>query len=96
MSFVPAPQQANTANNAKSSNAVNSNQPPPLEAEKEDNDLFNLRTFDVYWVEKESLMYKDGISKVSDHSESTWSSYLQECELSMYHLLCMGILETSL
>ena len=26
--------------------------------------IFKLRTFDVYWVERESLMYKDGLTKV--------------------------------
>jgi ATP-dependent RNA helicase DDX60 len=25
---------------------------------------FRLRTFDVFWVEKDALMYKDGIAKV--------------------------------
>ncbi len=68
MSFVPAPQQANTAN-AKNTNAVTSTQPPPLEAEpsqQSDNDLvFKNRTFDVLWIERSALMYKDGLSKVS-------------------------------
>jgi hypothetical protein len=26
--------------------------------------IFKLRTFDVFWVEKDSLMYKDGLAKV--------------------------------
>jgi hypothetical protein len=26
--------------------------------------LFKLRTFDVYWVEKSALMYRDGFDKV--------------------------------
>ncbi|KAL7569391.1 hypothetical protein ACA910_010476 [Epithemia clementina (nom. ined.)] len=29
-------------------------------------DIFKLRTFDVYWVEKYALMYKDGIAKTFD------------------------------
>jgi len=26
--------------------------------------LFKMRTFDVYWVDKHALMYRDGIAKV--------------------------------
>ena len=26
--------------------------------------IFKMRTFDVYWVEKHALMYKDGYAKV--------------------------------
>jgi hypothetical protein len=29
-----------------------------------DEDMFKLRTYDVFWVEKDSLMYKDGLAKV--------------------------------
>ena len=72
MSFVPAPQQANAASN----NASNSNVPPPsaavatgapatATAELSDLErLFKIRTFDVFWVEKHALMYRDGIAKV--------------------------------
>jgi hypothetical protein len=72
MSFVPAPQQANAAgaNNAPPSN------PPPVNssiaaaaaaAPESDMDLvFKLRTFDVYWVDKSALMYRDGIDKVGE------------------------------
>ena len=67
MSFVPAPQQASTAN-AKSSNAVTSSNQASAQQEADasnDNDfMFKMRTFDVFWVEKHALMYKDGISKV--------------------------------
>merc|ERR1711957_245746 len=28
--------------------------------------IFKRRTFDVYWVEKKALMYKDGIDKTFD------------------------------
>lgn len=69
MSFVPAPQQASAANANKSSNAVVPSQEPALTAETpgQDNDfMFKTRTFDVYWVEKSALMYKDGIAKTFD------------------------------
>lgn len=60
MSFVPAPQQANSANASivKDPNAA-------AAAEVSDQELlFKMRTFDVYWVEKNALMYRDGIAKV--------------------------------
>jgi hypothetical protein len=66
MSFVPAPQQASAAT-AKSSNAVTSNQLSSQEADAQDNEaVFKTRTFDVLWVERSALMYKDGISKTFD------------------------------
>ena len=67
MSFVPAPQQANAANainNApiNSTTAAAANAEAPLS----DYDLkFKIRTFDVFWVDKTALMYRDGIAKVS-------------------------------
>lgn len=66
MSFVPAPQQANAAGNNNAPNTVNSSTAAAAaETETTDKDLlFKLRTFDVYWVDKEALMYKDGIDKV--------------------------------
>lgn len=66
MSFVPAPQQANAAGNNNAPNAVNSTTAAAAaDTEQTDKDLlFKLRTFDVYWVDKEALMYKDGIDKV--------------------------------
>jgi len=76
MSFVPAPQQANAASNAtQSSNNAAAAAPggtvttaPGPAPEISDLDrLFKLRTFDVYWVEKHSLMYRDGIAKVRYH-----------------------------
>jgi hypothetical protein len=67
MSFVPAPQQANAANPS----TQNANQVtaaigiPPAVPEMSDQELlFKMRTFDVFWVEKKALMYKDGIAKV--------------------------------
>ena len=75
MSFVPAPQQANTANaNNSSANASNYavtsssavTPSPEGDANAGDNDfVFKNRTFDVLWVDRAALMYKDGINKVS-------------------------------
>mmetsp|Transcript_88324 Transcript_88324/g.254816 ORF Transcript_88324/g.254816 Transcript_88324/m.254816 type:complete len:1259 (+) Transcript_88324:237-4013(+) len=71
MSFVPAPQQANAAgaNNAPSSNnqVTTSNGAAAAAQDASDGDaLFKMRTFDVYWVDKSALMYKDGIDKTFD------------------------------
>jgi hypothetical protein len=72
MSFVPAPQapSSSNANNngqvTKANGAATSGAVTPEPAEVSDYDLlFKLRTFDVYWVEKKALMYKDGFDKVS-------------------------------
>lgn len=66
MSFVPAPQQANAAGVNNASNTVSSTAAAGSAEPESDRDLlFKLRTFDVYWVDKEALMYKDGIDKVS-------------------------------
>jgi hypothetical protein len=70
MSFVPAPQQANAAgaNNAPnpvSSTAVVPAAAPAAEPVSDTDILFKLRTFDVYWVDKTALMYRDGFDKVS-------------------------------
>lgn len=69
MSFVPAPQKATTPNssNGPSPNAVAS-VPPAADGAAEDGgeDAFiTSRTFDLYWVDKTALMYKDGYVKVS-------------------------------
>lgn len=69
MSFVPTPQQANAAvppsNNGVilSSSVVAAAAAPEI---SEQDLLFKIRTFDVYWVQKEALMYKDGIAKTFD------------------------------
>jgi hypothetical protein len=55
MSFVPAPQQANAASHSNNAAA---------EALSDQELIFKMRTFDVYWVEKHALMYKDGYAKV--------------------------------
>lgn len=79
MSFVPAPQQANAANHANnnpsslasnnaavttSMTAVSGAAAAASELSEQDI-LFKMRTFDVFWVEKAALMYRDGIAKVS-------------------------------
>ena len=64
MSFVPAPQQANAAGANNAPNQVNT-AAAAAESEVSDKDLlFKLRTFDVYWVDKSALMYRDGFDKV--------------------------------
>ena len=67
MSFVPAPQQANAAAANNAPYSVNSSTAAAAaETHTNDQDLvFKIRTFDVYWVEKSALMYKDGFDKVS-------------------------------
>jgi len=69
MSFVPAP-QASAANAASANNAPvisSSAAAPAAESGDADKDLlFKLRTFDVYWVDKTALMYRDGFDKTFD------------------------------
>ena len=67
MSFVPAP-QASAANAASANNAPvisTSTAAPAADGEGDMELLFKLRTFDVYWVDKSALMYRDGFDKVS-------------------------------
>jgi ATP-dependent RNA helicase DDX60 len=72
MSFVPAPQQANAAS-LPSNNGITTvtstnvgGSAASAAPETTDHDLlFKMRTFDVFWVEKKALMYKDGIAKVN-------------------------------
>ena len=61
MSFVPQPQRQN----ANSQNAVtpSGSSAPAVESDAEL--VFNIRTFDVFFIERKALMYKDGIAKVS-------------------------------
>eukprot|EP00538_Stauroneis_constricta_P012852 CAMPEP_0119555370 /NCGR_PEP_ID=MMETSP1352-20130426/7612_1 /TAXON_ID=265584 /ORGANISM="Stauroneis constricta, Strain CCMP1120" /LENGTH=1273 /DNA_ID=CAMNT_0007602123 /DNA_START=127 /DNA_END=3948 /DNA_ORIENTATION=+ len=74
MSFVPAPQQAIAAssNNAAASNSKNAvntataGKATDDKEEEEKRDIFNLRTFDLFWVDRKSLMYRDGIDKTFD------------------------------
>jgi hypothetical protein len=74
MSFVPAPQQANAAGANGSSAALSAQQAAAaatkeaalaVEAPVSDQELmFKMRTFDVFWIDKSALMYRDGIAKV--------------------------------
>jgi hypothetical protein len=74
MSFVPNPTQANASNNPNakvnpsSSAAGGGTAAPPATGGGEettgDDWIFKIRTYDVYWVEKNALMYRDGVSKV--------------------------------
>ena len=75
MSFVPNPTQTNASSNNNSKTAVSgaagaaaasssTNTDPNATAVESESDIFKLRTFDVYWVEKYALMYKDGYAKV--------------------------------
>mmetsp|Transcript_3905 Transcript_3905/g.4517 ORF Transcript_3905/g.4517 Transcript_3905/m.4517 type:complete len:1255 (+) Transcript_3905:202-3966(+) len=69
MSFVPAPQQANAATNSNNAtlNTSQANAAAGTEAPISDQEiLFKIRTFDVFWVDKAALMYKDGIAKSFD------------------------------
>jgi len=79
MSFVPAPQKASTAGTANANNTVNGstnavNNVPSAAGEAaekaaaaaggEEDAFITSRTFDVYWVDKTALMYRDGFVKV--------------------------------
>jgi hypothetical protein len=65
MSFVPAPQQANAAGANNAPTQVNTTTAAAAAEPQSDMDLvFKLRTFDVYWVDKTALMYRDGFDKV--------------------------------
>lgn len=75
MSFVPAPQKAtsslSTFNNVPPTGLNNVIPPAVAEAaaaaEGGAEDAFiTSRTFDLYWVDKTALMYKDGYIKVSE------------------------------
>lgn len=59
MSFNPRAKQATTAN-TKNAVAVTD------DSENSDGEdhIFKLRTFDVFWVDKSALMYRDGFAKV--------------------------------
>jgi hypothetical protein len=65
MSFVPPPQKATAApstNGVVTTNAADA--VAEVTAGVEDA-FITSRTFDLYWVDKSALMYKDGIVKVS-------------------------------
>jgi len=67
MSFVPTPQKATAAGANATQNASSVTNPPAAgeAAESTGEDAFiTSRTFDLYWVDKTALMYKDGYVKV--------------------------------
>ena len=67
MSFVPTPQKATAAGANATQNASTVTNPPAAgeAAETTGEDAFiTSRTFDLYWVDKTALMYKDGYVKV--------------------------------
>ena len=64
MSYNPAAKQA-TAANANKTNALASSNDATAAADANDVDsVFKMRTFDVFWVDKSALMYRDGFAKV--------------------------------
>lgn len=66
MSFVPNPTQANASNNnARLNTSGTAAAAAPTPEETETDTVFKVRTFDVYWVEKHALMYRDGTTTVS-------------------------------
>ncbi len=62
MSYNPVAKQA-TAANASKTNALTSSTDASAAADADDS-MFKTRTFDVFWVDKSALMYKDGFAKV--------------------------------
>lgn len=62
MSLVPNSTQANASKDGKSNHVTTANDAAAGEVDPDL--LFKQRTFDVYWVDKYALMYKDGIAKV--------------------------------
>jgi hypothetical protein len=69
MSFSSTAQKgANTADATKNETLSKSLSTLALEGSSDDVDpQFKQRTFDVFWVEKKALMYREGISKVCAH-----------------------------
>jgi len=71
MSFVPTPLQASSATASHDASKVTSTASAVADsagvADASTDDLiFKQRTFDLFWVDKSSLMYKDGIAKSFD------------------------------
>ena len=67
MSFVPTPQKATAAgaNPTQNASTVNNSTAANEAAETTgENAFITSRTFDLYWVDKTALMYKDGYVKV--------------------------------
>jgi hypothetical protein len=64
MSFVPQPQRQNANNQNAVTPAGATAQPVVDDAEL----IFNIRTFDVYFIDRSALMYRDGIAKVGQRT----------------------------
>ena len=81
MSFVPPPQKAPAPGTANQNNGVATNAAADAVAEVTagvEDAFITSRTFDLYWVDKSALMYKDGIVKVCICVAHLW--YFLLCE----------------
>jgi hypothetical protein len=72
MSFNPAAKQAPAAK----SNAVVPD--AAAQAESPDDAMFKMRTFDLFWVDKSALMYRDGFAKVCTRSVGSIRRVMRE------------------
>ena len=71
MSFVPPPQRQNAnSQNAVTPTTTTAGAPAPAAAVVVDEGelIFNIRTFDLFFIDRQSLMYRDGYAKVSPFS----------------------------
>jgi len=66
MSFVPAPKQANATGTSNVNQFLSEKTTGASAPDTEDDLRFKRRTFDVTWVDKSALMYKEGITKTYD------------------------------
>lgn len=73
MSFNPRAKQATTAN-TKNAVAVTD------DSENSDGEdhIFKLRTFDVFWVDKSALMYRDGFAKIFNKETRTATRVIKQ------------------
>lgn len=67
MSFVPQPQRQNANNSQNAVTPTTAGAPAPAAAPVVDEGdlIFNIRTFDLFFIDRQSLMYRDGYAKVS-------------------------------
>lgn len=82
MSFVPQPQRQN----ANSQNAVTptSGAPAPVDDAEL---IFNIRTFDLFFIDRQSLMFRDGYAKVSDSFSVGWQDAIfVHCSKTSTHI----------
>jgi len=73
MSFNPAPKQANAAANKTNALASTNDASAAADATADDA-IFKMRTFDVFWVDKSALMYRDGFAKVRSFYEGSYGA----------------------